>query len=89
MVQVTPPGQEPAVAPGATPEPPSPTPAAAPKTSKARRRIPLAFVGVDERGIRPGVPAVEMVPLYTNAEIARYGLKQGTEVRVPVVRGTF
>jgi len=92
VVQVTAPGEQPAVAPGAAPEPPAPAtpaPGATPTTSKGKHRVPLAFIGVDRRGIRPGVPAVEVVPLYNNTEIAQFGVKQGTEVRVPVVRGSF
>ena len=54
-----------------------------------RRSMPLALVGVDARGIRPGVPAIGLQPLYSETEIAQFGVKQGTEVRVPVVSGTF
>ena len=88
VLQVTPPSGQPEAAP-VTPAPAKPGPAEAPKTSRSKRHIPLAIVGVDKRGLRPGIPAVELYQLYSETEIAQYGLQQGTEVRVPVVRGTF
>jgi hypothetical protein len=92
VVQVTPPSAQPGATPGAapaTPTPATPGPAEAPKTSRSKRHIPLAIVGVDKRGVRPGIPAVELYQLYNETEIAQFGVQQGTEVRVPVVRATF
>ena len=88
------PGSQPAPAPAATPggAPPATGPAAptSPTASRRHRRsMPLAFVGVDSHGVRPGVPAVAIYPLYDEAELAKYGATQGTEVRVPVVSGSF
>jgi hypothetical protein len=92
LVQVTPTGELPAAEPGAAPATPTPAGPAAtepPKTSRGKHRVPLAFLGVDRRGLRPGVPAVEIRPLYSETEIAQYGAIQGTEVQVPLVRGIF
>ena len=58
-------------------------------TTTSARRVPLALVGIGARGARPGVPAVELHPLYSDTEIAQYGVAQGTEVRVPVLSGSF
>jgi hypothetical protein len=76
----------PPTAPGAAPG----APVGQPATSRRHRsRMPLGLVGVDERGIRPGVPAVELLQLYSDVEVAKYGVTQGTELRVPVVTGSF
>ena len=89
------PSKAPAVAPPAEPggAPPAVTPAPPVQPTamrhRHRRSMPLALVGVDARGIRPGVPAIGLQPLYSETEIAQFGVKQGTEVRVPVVSGTF
>lgn len=40
-------------------------------------------------GLQLGVPAVQVQPLYTRREISEYGVKQGTEVRVPVISAAF
>ncbi len=36
-----------------------------------------------------GLPTVQVKPLYTAQELARYGVAQGTEVRVPVLGAAF
>jgi hypothetical protein len=58
-----------------------------------RRTLPLAVVGVDATGkrtrVRPGIPAVEVRPMYTPEEVAVWGVEQETEVVVPLVRGRF
>jgi hypothetical protein len=36
-----------------------------------------------------GVPNVQVRPLYTQAEMVRYGVSQGTEVQVPVFKAMF
>mgnify|MGYP001827447027 CR=1 FL=1 len=58
-------------------------------TTDAGRRIPPAVLGVDARGVALGVPAVEFRPLYTPEELAKFGVAQATEVRVPVLVGAF
>ncbi|MBW2522982.1 MAG: hypothetical protein JRI23_02345 [Deltaproteobacteria bacterium] len=57
--------------------------------TQARRRVPPAFVGVDQAGLALGVPAVEVRPVYSPREQVQYGLDAATEIRVPVVHGTF
>ena len=89
------PAHGPAAAPPAAPSgaPPAASPAAPSQPTAMRhhhrRAMPLALVGVDSRGIRPGIPAIGLQPLYSETEIAQFGVKQGTEVRVPVLTGTF
>lgn len=56
------------------------------------RALPLALVGIDAfeaPRVSLGLPAVEVRPTYTAAEIATYGVEQQTEVHVPIVRGSF
>jgi hypothetical protein len=36
-----------------------------------------------------GVPAPQIRPLYSQAEMARYGVSQGTELQLPVVKALF
>ena len=36
-----------------------------------------------------GVPAVAVQPLYTQGEMWKYGVAQGTEVRLPIFKATF
>jgi hypothetical protein len=61
----------------------------------ARRSTPAPGAprrtAVDLRGgdLALGVPAVQVAPLYSSEEMARYGVSQGAEVRVPVLGATF
>ncbi|MFP6685003.1 MAG: hypothetical protein VB934_09830 [Polyangiaceae bacterium] len=57
--------------------------------AKRRRQIPLAVLGLDGSGLRPGVPAVELRPAYSLREIAHYGARQHTELHIPLLRGAF
>lgn len=57
--------------------------------AKRRRQIPLAVLGLDGSGLRPGVPAVELRPAYSLREIAHYGAQQHTELHIPLLRGAF
>jgi len=58
-----------------------------------RRGVPPALLGLEttERGtrLRLGVPAATIGPRFTAREMATFGVEQGTEVRFPIVRGTF
>jgi hypothetical protein len=36
-----------------------------------------------------GLPGVQVKPLYTQAEMVRYGVTQGTEVEVPIFKAMF
>lgn len=84
-------------------EPPQPSPAPAPQGAKARtRRVarrapapgaelyagPPALVGASGRALTLSVPAVEVRNVFSRAEL-KYGVKQATEVRVPVMRFVF
>jgi hypothetical protein len=58
----------------------------------ARRRIPLALLGLDASDgtrLSLGVPAVTVGPTYSPVEMSKYGLEQHTEVRVALVSATF
>lgn len=73
-------------------EPPAASGPAAPAPATSRRHrapIPVGLVALDEHGLRAGIPAVQVLPLYSDVEVAKYGVTQGTEVRLPVMSGTF
>jgi hypothetical protein len=59
--------------------------------SSRPRATPRARGAVDlgSERLELGVPAVQVQPLYTQQEISRYGVTQGTEVRVPVISAAF
>jgi len=92
-------GAAPAAAPPAT----APTPGAAPTSSVPQKRrvaprgrsfAPLALTPPSLVALRPGalalsVPAVEFHDTYTRAEVAMYGVKQHTEVHIPVLNVVF
>ncbi len=62
-----------------------------PPTLQAPRRvaIPMSVVALQPEGVRVGVPAIELRPVYTATEQQKYGVTQREEVRVPVFRATF
>jgi hypothetical protein len=86
-----------AAPPATTPAtPPATTPAGAPAPvslrSRKHRRAPLpsAFVGIDAQNhVHWGIPAVEVRDTYSRLEMARFGVQQKTEVRVPLLRVAF
>jgi hypothetical protein len=92
------PGPEPAPAAAPAPAPAAPAPAAAP-SGRARDRVgsPVArrqqaapaLVGIADGSLTLSVPAVEVRQMYTRTEIALYGVKQHTEVEVPVLNLAF
>jgi hypothetical protein len=62
----------------------------------ARRSLPLdyhlsppALIGVSAQALTLGVPAVELRDAYSRNEIALFGVRQATEVRVPVLNFLF
>ena len=62
------------------------------KVEARRGRLPLALMGLDFTGeprISPGIPAVAVTPMYSQREIATYGVEQETVVHVPLVSGSF
>jgi hypothetical protein len=50
---------------------------------------PPALVALKPGALALGVPAVEIQNTYTRAELAMYGVKQTTEVHIPVVNVVF
>lgn len=50
---------------------------------------PPALVGVSPAALTLSVPAVEFRDLYTKKELQQFGVRQGTEVRVPVLSFAF
>lgn len=51
--------------------------------------LPPALFGLDPSGLKLSMPAVEISELYTPREVQQFGVKQGTEVDVPVFNFTF
>lgn len=51
--------------------------------------VPVSLVDVYQGKIGLGLPALEVRPLYSQIEMARYGVAQGTEVRLPVFQAQF
>lgn len=90
--------------PSAEPPQPTPAaPAPATSRAKARRKLakagappalyapepPPALLGVGPRRVTLSVPAVEVRETYSRAELMQFGVKQTTEVRVPVFNYVF
>ena len=61
--------------------------------SGKREPLPMALIGVDAWSKRPslglGVPAIAVQPRFSPSEVAQYGQTQATEVRIPLVSGSF
>jgi hypothetical protein len=79
-------------------EPPLPT--TGPATSKVSRprlartappkpHIPTSLFDVYGGRLALGVPAVEIRPMYTQEEIAKFGVTQAREVKIPVFQAVF
>ena len=51
--------------------------------------IPTSLLDMYGGKVGFGVPALQVKPLYTQVEMARYGVPQGTEVQVPVFKAMF
>jgi hypothetical protein len=52
-------------------------------------RIPMSLLDLHEGHVALGLPAVQVRPLYSQKEIATYGVDQKSEVRVPVFQAVF
>ncbi len=50
---------------------------------------PLALIDSYKGKISLGVPALEVKPLYTQQEIAQFGVEQGSEVKIPLFKAAF
>jgi len=79
----------------AGPAPAGPAPQSRVKRMRAPGRAPItpALLSLDlgRRGLslRPGVPAVDVRPLYSPVEVAQFGVTPGTQVLIPAVAGRF
>lgn len=89
------PGAEPQTAPGQTPGDSSVTvqqpTSDARKVRKARpaQRPAGTLLELSSNELRFGVPAIQVGNVYSQEDLARFGLEQQTEVRVPVVGVAF
>jgi hypothetical protein len=91
-----PPGAAPGAPPPAAPGAPGAAPQAkAPVKYRFRSEIgslphiPVSLLDVYKGKVALGVPAVDVRPLYTANEMWRFGVGQGTEVRLPVFKAMF
>ena len=80
---VTPP--PPAVAPAPPPPTPTPTPGAAP----APPPPPRSLLDLHRGSLRVGIPVPDVRPIFTVAEQRQYGMKNDTELRMPVLHVSF
>lgn len=80
----------PPTAPTTTPGP-APAPESRNTKSRPRRALPPpALVGIDaQKRVHVGIPAVEVRGTFSRVELARYGVQQCTELRIPLVRVAF
>jgi hypothetical protein len=85
---------------GSPTPPPPPAPAGSQPTSRAPRHpsapavakapaLPPALVGLARGTLTLSLPAVEVRQMFTRTEIAMFGVKQHTEVSVPVFNAVF
>lgn len=51
--------------------------------------IPLSVLDLYKGQVAIGVPAFELRPLYSSAEVWKYGVSQGSEVRFPLFQAMF
>jgi hypothetical protein len=81
---------------------PAGTPAAAPTTTSRDAKkparvaarpvmphIPLSVLDIYKGNLALGVPAFELRPLYSAAELWKFGVSQGSEVRLPLFQAMF
>lgn len=78
-----PPRAEPAPAPAVT------APATGAKAPVAAPAVALSLVDWREGTVRVGLPVPEVRPMYTSAEVRRFGVDQRTEYRLPVFQAVF
>jgi hypothetical protein len=81
--------------PPAAPSTTAPAPAPVPQSRNLKKRRlrampPPALVGIDaQRRIHLGIPAVEVRDAFSRLEMARYGVQQRTELRIPLLKMAF
>lgn len=79
------------------PGPPAALPVTASAVKKRARiavrpvmpHIPLSVIDLYKGHLAPGFPAFELRPLYSSAEVWKYGVSQGSEVRFPLFQAMF
>jgi hypothetical protein len=49
----------------------------------------MSLVYLSAGSLRLGVPAPEIRPMYTTAEVRKYGVDQRAEFRLPLFQATF
>jgi len=59
------------------------------KRHRLALRMPPALIGIDPSAITLNVPALELRDVYSVREVQEFGVKQGTEVRVPLLNFAF
>ncbi len=75
--------------PSAAPAETTPSPTSRRSTPRKLVLPPPSLLAVRDGGLLLSVPAVEVRDLYSRREVAQLGVRQGTEVRVPVLDVTF
>jgi hypothetical protein len=60
-----------------------------PRREVASAHVPMSILDVYRGKLAFGLPAVEVRPLYSMSEVWKYGVTQGTEVRMPVFKAMF
>jgi hypothetical protein len=78
-----------------TPAPESPQPVTgkrqSPRLARAPRpvHIPMSLFDVHDGRLALGLPAVEIRPVYTQEELAKFGVAQAREIKIPVFAASF
>jgi hypothetical protein len=81
-----------------TPAPESPQPTTGklrgPRVAHAPRgprpmHIPMSLFDVHDGRVALGLPAVEIRPVYTQEELAKFGVAQAREIKIPVFAASF
>lgn len=78
----------------AKPEAPAPTKPETPggpstKADPSRTHLPVSLVDLHQGTWRLGLPLVEVRPMYSVAEVRKYGVEQRMEIRLPLLQATF
>lgn len=74
------------------PGPPGTTVTKTGKTTRphlARAHVPMSLVDIHQGKLAIGLPALEVRQLYTQEEMAKFGVAQGHEFKLPVFRAVF
>jgi hypothetical protein len=84
-------GTGPQPAPTVPSKPPGETRLKTPRTAPVAHGLPAkpALVGVDQGTLTLSLPAIEVRQAYTRTEVAVLGVKQHTEVEVPMLNVVF